>query len=82
MTYIMMLIILIPTVFITAITPYITRRTESFGVSIPEEIYGNPELAQFRKKYAYRTGILGAGWLALSMLAGMLYEENIGRLFL
>jgi len=35
-----------------AITPYITRRTESFGVTIPEAAYLDPELKKLRKQYA------------------------------
>ncbi len=39
MVYMIILLMFIPTILIIAITPYITRKTESFGVSIPEEIY-------------------------------------------
>ncbi|RAL26928.1 DUF1648 domain-containing protein [Thermoflavimicrobium daqui] len=32
--------------------PYITRKTESFGVSIPEEFYNDPGIIAFRKRYS------------------------------
>ncbi|GER67987.1 membrane protein [Weizmannia acidilactici] len=37
---------------VMAVTPYITRKTESFGVTIPEEAYPDPELKKLRKQYA------------------------------
>lgn len=45
--------------------PYVTRRTESFGVSIPEEIYHSDELIAMRKRYAFQTGIFGVVLLAV-----------------
>lgn len=46
-------------VFLTLLTlsfmPYITRKTESFGVSIPEQAYDNEELKKMRKQYALIT---------------------------
>ncbi|GAA0463707.1 DUF1648 domain-containing protein [Alkalibacillus silvisoli] len=44
-------IIFIPVFLVLASIPYLTRRTESFGVSIPEEMYQNPELEEMRKRY-------------------------------
>ncbi|MBS4224373.1 DUF1648 domain-containing protein [Lederbergia citrea] len=76
MAYIIILLLFVPTVIFTAVTPYITRKTESFGVSIPEEIFGSPELAGFRKKYALRTSIFGAFLLLASMYAGQFPEEE------
>ena len=49
MTYIMLLIILVPTVFITAITPYITRRTESFAFRYLRKYTEIPSLHNFGK---------------------------------
>lgn len=76
MMYFMILLLFIPTVLITVITPYITRKTESFGVSIPEEVYGSRELIEFRKKYAGRTALIGLSWLAVSIISGTIFEEN------
>ncbi|MEK3889593.1 DUF1648 domain-containing protein [Bacillus sp. FSL K6-3431] len=76
MAYLMILLVFAPTIFIMAITPYITRRTESFGVSIPEEIYERFELVEFRKKYAIKTSLLGAILLAMILLSGQIFNEN------
>ncbi|HET7657241.1 MAG TPA: DUF5808 domain-containing protein [Bacillales bacterium] len=59
MAVITMLIAFIPIVFISVFMPYVTRRTESFGVSIPEEIYHSDELKKMRKHYAWRTANYG-----------------------
>lgn len=45
--------------FITAITPYITRKSEAFGVSIPENKWEDHRLRAFRKAYLW--GMLVAG---------------------
>ncbi|WP_249872769.1 DUF1648 domain-containing protein [Oceanobacillus saliphilus] len=52
------LLILIPVFISTMFIPYWTRRTESFGISIPEEIYNTKELKALRNRYAVFTGIL------------------------
>lgn len=58
-----------------AVTPYITRRTESFGVTIPEEAYPDPELKKLRKQYA-------AAIIAFSILlaAALLMAVRTSRL--
>lgn len=70
--------------FILAVTPYLTRRTESFGVSIREGDYGLPVIRRMRKQYVLSTGaaciLLAAGYL---LLANTVYtsEQQIGVLF-
>lgn len=50
-TLIMLLVIMVP-IFITMIfIPYWTRKTESFGVSIPEEAYNDSAIKAMRKQY-------------------------------
>lgn len=46
--------VIIPTVFI----PYWTRKTESFGVTIPENIYYTDAIKKLRKQYAILTTIV------------------------
>lgn len=68
MSYSFTLFIYLPLIVITAITPYITRKTESFGITIPSELYQDETLIQFRKTYARMTTIFGlvlAGLLAV-----------------
>ncbi|MBS4206492.1 DUF1648 domain-containing protein [Bacillus sp. FJAT-50079] len=76
MVYFIILLMFIPTIFISAITPYITRKTESFGVSIPEEVYEQEELVDFRRKYAWQTAIFGLITLLLSLTSGLLVKEE------
>lgn len=60
MTFILLLFFFIvaPVFIIMMFIPYLTRKTESFGVSIPEEIYHTNEMKQFRKKYAIAVGFV------------------------
>lgn len=51
--------IMIPVIIFSMFIPYMTRRTESFGVSIPEKIYYRDDLKRLRKKYATITGVIG-----------------------
>ncbi len=38
-------------IFAFAVTPYFTRKTELFGVSLPSSEIGRPELSAMRKAY-------------------------------
>ncbi len=62
---IIMLPIFIPVVFI----PYWTRKTESFGVSIPEAVYNQPKLKQLRRQYAWCMCIISAVIFAVFLMA-------------
>ncbi len=50
-------IVLLPIYSITIFIPYWTRKTESFGVSIPEQIYHTPQLKKIRQRYTIFTVI-------------------------
>lgn len=53
-------------IFISLIfIPYWTRKTESFGVSIPETVYDQPKLKKLRKQYAWSMGIISITALAV-----------------
>lgn len=52
------IITMIPLFTIMIFIPYWTRKTESFGVSIPKTIYDTEELKNMRKNYALRGAIL------------------------
>ncbi|MFC5465518.1 DUF1648 domain-containing protein [Lederbergia graminis] len=76
MTALVILILYIPIIVITAITPYITRKTESFGVTIPEAVYNNEEVKQFRKSYVKKTGIVGFTLLSVSLIGGIINDAT------
>lgn len=68
MTYFLIVtlaLLLIPIFVIMTFTPYWTRRTESFGISIPEDIYDHPALKAMRRKYAQIMSLLGLGLLLI-----------------
>jgi uncharacterized membrane protein len=51
-------VVTLPLGAIITFIPYLTRRTESFGVSIEEQYYGDPEIAGMRRTYATVTGLV------------------------
>lgn len=61
----MMIPVFISLVFI----PYWTRKTESFGVSIPETVYDQPELKKMRSQYAWSMAIISAAVLSVFLTA-------------
>src|SRR5690625_203689 len=52
-TFIFFIFIFIITGIIVSITPFLTRKTENFGVSIPEEMYDRTQFIKMRKKYSW-----------------------------
>lgn len=52
------LVILIPVFLSTIFIPYWTRKTESFGVTVPKSVYNNPEIKHLRTKYALYTTVI------------------------
>ncbi|WP_404458203.1 DUF1648 domain-containing protein [Oceanobacillus kapialis] len=71
------LFIMVPVFIITMLTPYLTRKTESFGVSISEEIYHSKEMKQTRKKYALSMGFVSIlATIALIGIGVRLDNEN------
>lgn len=75
----MLIIITIPIFIVVAFIPYWTRRTESFGVSIPENIYDTFKLKKIRKQYVVFIGILSVLFTGLFALLSSIYssDENI-----
>jgi uncharacterized membrane protein len=57
----------IPISIMLTFIPFLTRRTESFGVSLTEEIHALPENQRLRKQYSFVMGML-CGLLSLSII--------------
>ncbi|WP_404450984.1 DUF5808 domain-containing protein [Virgibacillus necropolis] len=72
---ILLLVIMIPVFISLMFIPYWTRKTESFGVSIPEEIYHSPELKSMRKRYAVLTGIMSTLVAIIFLVTGFYFED-------
>ncbi len=58
-----------------AVFPYISRKTVSFGISIPENAYSDENVALIRKKY--RNLVLLTGFLFMLGLACMVYFSDL-----
>ncbi|MDP4093125.1 MAG: DUF1648 domain-containing protein [Bacillota bacterium] len=68
MPIILFLICYVPTLVIFSLTPYITRKTESFGISIPEEHYMDAGVKRIRQSYRNSILVIG-GFISVLMLA-------------
>jgi uncharacterized membrane protein len=60
-----------PVLIIFSITPYITRKTESFGVSISEKIYFDPRVKMIRDSYRNNVLIAGGFIAVLALLLAL-----------
>lgn len=76
MMIILLVVIMIPVFIFLIFIPYWTRRTESFGVSIPEKVYHSQELKSMRKNYAMLTGILSLLVMVIFLFMGSLFESE------
>jgi uncharacterized membrane protein len=56
---VLVLVIMLPVVLTTTVIPLLTRRIESFGVTIPEEGQDHPDIRSLRKSYLWWNGGLG-----------------------
>lgn len=72
----MLAIITIPIFIVMMLIPYWTRKTESFGVSIPEKIYGTSKLKKMRKQYAVSVGVLSVLFIGLFALLSSIYNSD------
>lgn len=74
----MFIIIMVPLFISSMFIPYLTRRTESFGVSIPEDVYNTSELKTMRKQYALITGFISILVMGFFLLfSAFLNNSNI-----
>lgn len=64
--------ILIPLFISSMFIPYWTRKTISFGVSIPEEIYHQKKLVNMRKRYTRVTGLISLIFLVIFLLISLI----------
>ncbi|MEH6941414.1 DUF1648 domain-containing protein [Bacillus sp. JJ722] len=73
---------LLPTIIMLAATPYLSRRTEQFGVTIPETEYNHTVVKKLRKKYAKQSSITSIFFLII-MAIGLSFitsKEKTGAL--
>lgn len=76
------IVIFVPMIFVVAFTPFLTRKTENFGVSIPESLYNREDFKTMRKKYAVTLIIIGLLFcISYAILSFQLSENIITILF-
>lgn len=78
-TLIIMLVVLLPVILITAITPIVMRKTEAFGVTVPEKVKSQPYIQAHIKRYMIICiGIGIALLIVLFVLLQRLSEDALG----
>ena len=80
---ILLIIFIIPMFILMTFTPYWTRKTESFGISIPMHVFYEPTLKQMRKQYAWILSAVSMLVAVLLLILGSIFdsETEIGILF-
>lgn len=71
-----LLVVMVPLGVMVTAVPYLTRKTESFGVSIEEKHYQDPEIRGMRRAYALGTGTFAGMALLAGVLAAAFLDEN------
>jgi len=75
MTIILLLMLL--AIFISLLfIPYLTRKTESFGVSIPEKLYHRADFEHMRKRYVFFMAILSFVLLSIFGVSSFFIKED------
>lgn len=73
---ILLLVIMVPVFISLMFIPYWTRKTESFGVTIPEEIYYSSKLKSMRRRYATVTGVVSLVVTIVFLVMGSNFENE------
>ncbi|MFD2115776.1 DUF1648 domain-containing protein [Paenibacillus yanchengensis] len=77
------LLIMLPVIVITTIIPYLTRRIESFGVTIPEVAQRDPHIVVLKKQYLIFNSILGVVVIiSLSLITWFVQSETAWAVWL
>lgn len=72
----------IPVLLIMVLTPYLTRKTESFGITIPENTYYDPQVKKIRDGYKNNTLVFGGIVAATALLVALSQNDNISAVVL
>jgi|GEM_PF-224453 len=66
-------------IFAFSVTPFVTRRTELFGVSLPSAEIGRPELSAMRRAYLGISLAAGAALLVLTFILFDVFQNNLAQ---
>lgn len=72
----------VPLLAFFAITPYITRKTESFGVSIPHEVFYDPEVKEIRDGYRTQVFAFGGVFALFVLLLSLTMPQKASVIFI
>jgi uncharacterized membrane protein len=67
-------------VFAFSITPFVARKTELFGVSLPSAEIDRPELSAFRRSYLLMTLVSGAVLIVLTIMLFYLTQNEMTQI--
>ena len=66
-------------IFAFSVTPYFTRKTELFGVSLPSAEIGRPELSAMRRSYLGVSLLAGAALIAINVVLFLVYSGEMAQ---
>ncbi len=69
------LITFIPAIFILSFIPFLTRKTENFGVTILEDMYHRPTFQAMRRKYTFIMVVIGLVFAILMVIIAFQNNE-------
>jgi len=75
------IVIFIPTALVLSFIPYLTRKTENFGVTIQEDMYDRPVFQSMRKKYALMMILVATFLTILMIFIAFLDNESLETIF-
>lgn len=79
----LVLLIMVPLVIVTTLVPYLTRKIECFGVTIPAEAQMEPTIIALKKQYVWLNGGLGIILtIVLAIGSTMLNDEKAWSILL
>ncbi|GAK39277.1 DUF5808 domain-containing protein [Paenibacillus urinalis] len=74
--FVMLGVMFLPITLLIAFTPYFTRRTESFGITVSEEVFYSEPLKRMRRNFAAVIIILQVALLAICLWGTSLVQDS------
>ncbi|WIV17683.1 DUF5808 domain-containing protein [Paenibacillus polygoni] len=82
--FVLLITLFLPMVVLTSFIPYFTRQTESFGITVSEEVFHSADLKRMRKRYAASNFIIQAilAVIALAMSVRNSDSANVSAMWI
>src|SRR5690625_1333146 len=75
--YFIFYVLFIAIAILLSYMPYLTRKTENIGISIPESLYNRPDFKQLRKRYVILMLIFSFIFTLLLVLFHLFMSETV-----